>query len=120
MLVPGILSPCHQPCAMAGCTLDLTYVRQRDFKRTLEGPSLPAPRMWRTDCPRKWTSPRCYCSYAMLMRSSPSRHVLYVYTRFQCRSRVSNPFRSVALASRFPTPIGFEVKWDGFRSLVRI
>ena len=38
MLVPGILIPCHQPCSMAGVCLDLTYVRQRDFERTLEGP----------------------------------------------------------------------------------
>ena len=25
---------------MTGCALDLTYVRQRDFKRTVEGPQL--------------------------------------------------------------------------------
>jgi hypothetical protein len=55
----------------------------------------------------------------MVMGSSPSAHVLYVYTGFQC-PRISKPCRSAALASRFPTPIGFSSQVDGFRSLVRI
>jgi ATP-dependent DNA ligase len=57
----------------------------------------------------------------MVMGSSPSGHVLYVYTGFQCPARISKPCRSAALASRFShSDWLFEVKWDGFRSLVRI
>ena len=56
----------------------------------------------------------------MVMRSSPSGHVLYVYTRFQCPSRTSKLLPLGRAREPFSHPESlFEIKRDGFRSLVR-
>src|ERR1700724_164776 len=51
MLVPGILIPCHQPCAMAGSALISAMWANGISSELLKAHSLSAPRTWRTRLP---------------------------------------------------------------------
>ncbi len=53
MLVPGSLSPCHQPCAMAGSALISVMCANGISSELLKAHSLSAPRTWRTRLPAK-------------------------------------------------------------------